>query len=277
MNWNEILGEAENIGVRVKSVYQEKMQKSILAALSRKGCFNEIVFHGGTALRLFHGNPRFSEDIDLVVKEGIDHFDLSGYMEDVARMCMNEFLFLDDVEFNAQKVEPELQRYIIKTISDDPSQRIRAHIEMVNVPSYRNNPRILDFPPYQPAIRVEEASEILADKVRALCYRPFLKGRDLWDIYFLNVERSVKLEWELVVKKIDDYNEEVDEIEIRYRDVKKKIEENGLKILSNEMDRFLPKQVLESYEPIYDDILDSVIDIISRFKGSMEIDSDEDQ
>ncbi|MFO8051973.1 MAG: nucleotidyl transferase AbiEii/AbiGii toxin family protein [Thermoplasmatota archaeon] len=277
MNWTEVLDQAEKNGVRVKSVYQEEMQKSILTALSRKGCFSDIVFHGGTALRLFHGNPRFSEDIDLIVKEGVDHFDLSRHMKDVAGMCMNDFPFLDSVEARAQKVEPELQRYVLKTISDDPRQRIRVHIELANVPSYQNSPRILDFPPYQPAIRVEEASEILADKVRALGYRPFLKGRDLWDVYFLNVERSVKLEWDLVVKKIDDYREEVDEIEARYRNVEKKIEENGLKVLSNEMDRFLPRQVLDSYKPIYDEILDSVIELISSFNGSKESDSDEDQ
>jgi len=277
MNWNEVVEKAEGIGAPVKRVYQEEMHKAILAALSRKGCFNSIVIKGGTALRLFHGNPRFSEDIDLVLKEGVDHFDLSRYMKDVARICMDHFPFLDSVETRAQKEEPKLQRYILKTLSDDPGQRIRVHMEMVNVPSYHNIPRILDFPPYQPAIRVEEASEILADKVLALGYRPYLKGRDLWDIYFLNVERSVKLERELVVKKIEDYCEDVHEVEMRFKDAIKNIEKNGLRILSNEMDRFLPKQVLESYGPIYKEILDSVIELISSFKGSEENDGDEDQ
>jgi predicted nucleotidyltransferase component of viral defense system len=277
MNWNEVLDKSERTGARVKSVYQEEMQKAILTALSREGCFNDIVFHGGTALRLFHGNPRFSEDIDLVLKEGMDHFDLSEYMGNVKRTCMEAFPFLNDVEIKNQKMERELQRYILKARSDDPMQKIRIHIEIANVPSYHNKPRILDFPPFQPAVSVEVTSEILADKVRALGYRSFLKGRDLWDIYFLNVERSVELDRELVVRKIGDYNEEVNEIEDRFDEARKKIKEDGLSILSNEMDRFLPKQVLDSYRPIYNEILGSVIELISGFEGSLESDDSEDQ
>ena len=270
MNWDEIFNRAERTGARVKSVYQEGMQEAILTALSRKGCFNDIVFHGGTALRLFYGNPRFSEDIDLVVKEGRNSFDLSRYMRDIEKMCMDTFPFLESVDVKDQKVEPELQRYILKTRSDDPMQNIRVHIEIADVPSYYNKPRILDFPPFSPAVNVEEPTEILADKVRALGYRPYLKGRDLWDIFFLKVERSVKLDHELVVKKVADYKEEVDEIEDRFHKARINVQKDGYSILSNEMDRFLPKQVLESYKPIYDEILHSVIDLISYFEGSKE-------
>jgi predicted nucleotidyltransferase component of viral defense system len=270
MDWNEILSKAERTGARVKSVYQEEMQKAILTALSRKGCFNDIVFHGGTALRLFYGNPRYSEDIDLVVKEGRDHFDMSRYMRNIERMCLDTFPFLDNVQVKDQKVEPELQRYILKTRSGDSQQNIRVHIEIADVPSYYNKPRILDFPPFQPAISVEETSEILADKVRALGYRPFLKGRDLWDIYFLHVERSVEFDRALVERKVGDYNEEVSEIEDRFKEANRKINQDGYSILSNEMDRFLPKQILESYRPIYKDILQSVIDLITGFEGSLE-------
>ncbi len=277
MEWAEIEALARMLDARVKSVYQEEMQKAILTSLSRNGCFDDIVFHGGTALRLFHGNPRFSEDIDLVLKEGIDYFDLSKYMATMERTCLDTFPFLQNVKVKVQKNEHELQRYILKTISEDPRQNIRVHIEIADVPSYKNSPKILNFPPYQPAVRVEDEEEILADKVRALGYRPFLKGRDLWDIYFLNSERSVELDMGLVIKKIDDYNENVNEIVVRYEKIKKKIQVDGISILSNEMDRFLPKQVLDSYRPIYNDILISVIELISGFKGPMESDDIEGQ
>ena len=277
MDWNEIEYKARMLNARVKSVFQEEVQKAILTSLSRKGCFDDIVFHGGTALRLFHGNPRFSEDIDLVLKEGNDYFDLSKYMVYVERTCLDTFPFLQDVNVRVQKSEHELQRYILKAISEDSRQNVRIHIEIADVPSHQNSPKILNFPPFQPAVRVEDEGEILADKVRALGYRPFLKGRDLWDIYFLNSERSVELDRDLVVRKIDDYNENVDEIEVRYEKIKKKIQEDGLSILSNEMDRFLPKQVLDSYKPIYNKVLISVIELISGFEGSMESDEHEGQ
>ncbi len=277
MDWNEIEEKARMLNARVKSVYQEEMQKAILTSLSRKGCFDDIVFHGGTALRLFHGNPRFSEDIDLVLIEGNDYFDLSRYMVNVERTCLDTFPFLKDVNVKVQKHEHELQRYILKAISEDSRQNVRIHIEIADVPSYQNSPKILNFSPFQPAVRVEDEEEILADKIRALGYRPFLKGRDLWDIYFLNSERSVELDMGLVVRKIGDYNDNADEIEVRYEKIKKKVQEEGLLILSNEMDRFLPKQVLDSYMPIYKKILNSVIELISGFEGSMGSDEHEGQ
>ncbi len=59
------------LGIHSRMVFREEMQKVVLTAMALQGCFNNLVFQGGTALRLFHGNPRFSEDIDLV-------FDLSA-------------------------------------------------------------------------------------------------------------------------------------------------------------------------------------------------------
>jgi len=46
-------------------VFQEEVQKAVLASLSRDEAFNHLVFQGGTALRLFYENPRFSEDSDF--------------------------------------------------------------------------------------------------------------------------------------------------------------------------------------------------------------------
>ena len=55
--------------------------------------------------------------------------------------------------------------------------------------------------PLNPAIRVEEPFEILADKITALGLRTYLKGRDIWDIYFLTVEKQISVPWNLVFKK----------------------------------------------------------------------------
>ena len=78
--WDEIIRKTENSGATVKYIFQEEVQKSVLAALALKGCFNNLVFQGGTALRLFYNNPRFSEDIDLVLKEGEKSYELSNFL-----------------------------------------------------------------------------------------------------------------------------------------------------------------------------------------------------
>ena len=264
MLWEEILDKAKMIGTPVNNIFQEEMQKAVLTALSQRGCFVHIVFQGGTALKLFYGNPRFSEDIDLVFKKGVKKYELSGHISSIERFCFHSFPFLNSVKISKQKKEKELQRFILQSTSDEPNQRLRLHVELVSVPSYQNEPRILDFPPINPAVRVEDASEILSDKICAVALRPYLKGRDLWDIYFLTKERSVELQWELVEKKVKDYHQQVSKLDRKLRNAEKRINKDGRSILENELKRFLPKNTIAQYRSSFKPILDAVVELISE-------------
>jgi len=282
-------------------VFREEMQKVVLTALALQGSYKEIVFQGGTALRLFHGNPRFSEDIDLVLKhpikgrEGKDPAQtdeptevltdvLTRTLPGIKQSVRDTFPFITEMEIRSQKNDRDLQRHILMARSDNPEHRLRVHIELAAVPSYRNQPRILNFPPINPAIRVEDVDEILADKVCALALRPYLKGRDLWDIHFLIHDRAVTVDWDLILKKVGDYRTVVTEgEEVSDRgyvvdrgevsecweiltqgldEAKERIRKEGSSTLENEMERFLPFNVLESYRSSFDSILETVIGVI---------------
>jgi len=41
------------------------LQEAALSGLWRTGFFDKAAFYGGTALRIFHGLDRFSEDLDF--------------------------------------------------------------------------------------------------------------------------------------------------------------------------------------------------------------------
>ena len=58
---------------------KEIIQEIVLCGLSRGGFFNEAAFYGGTALRIFYGLNRFSEDLDFALLEPNPEFDLSKY------------------------------------------------------------------------------------------------------------------------------------------------------------------------------------------------------
>ena len=58
---------------------KEIIQEIVLAGLSRGGFFNEAAFYGGTALRIFYGLNRFSEDMDFALIKPNPEFDLSKY------------------------------------------------------------------------------------------------------------------------------------------------------------------------------------------------------
>lgn len=62
-----------------KNAMKEAMQEIVLCGLSRGGFFKEAAFYGGTALRIFHGLDRFSEDLDFSLISSNENFDLKEY------------------------------------------------------------------------------------------------------------------------------------------------------------------------------------------------------
>ena len=64
---------------------KEIIQEIVICGLSRGGFFNEATFYGGTALRIFYGLNRFSEDLDFALLEPNKNFDLSKYFSFVEK------------------------------------------------------------------------------------------------------------------------------------------------------------------------------------------------
>lgn len=255
--WEEIVNSGKRRGESIHQVFQEEVQKAILTSLSREEAFNNLVFQGGTLLRLFYGNPRFSEDLDFVLRQK-KIFDLTKNLSKIQTFVKDVFPFLKEIRIRIQKKDQNMQRFILRTISDIPEQNLRIHIELAYVSSYRNQPKILDYPPFNPVVRVEDISEILADKITALGCRPYLKGRDIWDIYFLAIEKQVSIPWDLVIQKAEDYGSTFARLKERLLLASKRIREEGILILSHEMKRFLPKPVLDQYSEVFNEIVTKV-------------------
>ena len=62
-----------------KNAMKEILQEIVLCGLSRAGFFKKAAFYGGTALRIFYGLDRFSEDLDFSLETKNPAFDLSEY------------------------------------------------------------------------------------------------------------------------------------------------------------------------------------------------------
>ena len=67
----------------VEQALREIMQEIALAGLQRSGFFEKAAFYGGTALRLFYGLDRFSEDLDFSLLEVNPDFSLKPYLEGI--------------------------------------------------------------------------------------------------------------------------------------------------------------------------------------------------
>jgi len=267
MLWEEIQNISKNRAETIQQTFQEHLQKTILTYLSKKTAFNHIVFQGGTALRIFYNNPRFSEDLDFVLKNSKEKYDLSKNTQTIKNHIKNTYPFLEETTTKSQKTNTKIQRTIIKTISQNPHQKIQIHIELAQIPSYKNQPRILNFPPFNPAITVEKPMEILADKITALGLREYIKGRDLWDIYYLTVEHKIKIDSKLVSQKIKDYEYTKEQYFEKLRITKGLLKEKGKNVLENEMKRFLPKSLLDQYQGQFGTINEHVINITRNILG----------
>lgn len=60
---------------------REILQEVVLVALYDAGFFKQAAFYGGTALRILHHLPRFSEDLDFSLLEPQPGFDMSPFRQ----------------------------------------------------------------------------------------------------------------------------------------------------------------------------------------------------
>ena len=61
------------------SALREIMQEITLAGLSRTDFFEKAAFYGGTALRIFYGLDRYSEDLDFSLLKFDSNFSIESY------------------------------------------------------------------------------------------------------------------------------------------------------------------------------------------------------
>ena len=268
MLWDEILKESQFTGFTSSQVFQEQMQKAVLTSMNKENVFRNLVFQGGTALRLFYNNPRFSEDLDFALKQDVKSFDIETVFSNLTGLVSSFFPFLQQVNGRIQKQDNLLKRYILTTHSNVAEQNIRLHVEIAMIPSYHNELRILSFPPLQPIIRVETRDEILADKIVALGSRSYLKGRDLWDIYFLTKEQELSVDWDLVLKKVHDYKLKTQEVKKGLKKSVSILGKQGISILNTEMKRFLPNTMFSTYQDMFKDVIEQVKKIIKSIEES---------
>ena len=82
----------------MKNAMKEIIQEIVLCGLSRAGFFQKAAFYGGTALRIFYGLNRFSEDLDFSLNTKDEKFDTSVYFPILEKELRSFGLNLEIVE-----------------------------------------------------------------------------------------------------------------------------------------------------------------------------------
>ncbi|MGH8455281.1 MAG: nucleotidyl transferase AbiEii/AbiGii toxin family protein [Nevskiales bacterium] len=203
---------------QLATIVKEILHYEILYVLGASGALKNLVFQGGTCLRLCHGGNRYSEDLDFVSVGEID-YKATAKFEERLRGEIAAAYGLKVTATHKPAQNPEKRVGISRvTIKVELPAENRSHpqkhiirIEMAAVPSYDHDllPVRANYPHLPSPLRsmmlfAETQEEILADKVIAMGARDYIKYRDIWDLKFLQ-DRNIQLNLAWVEKKLLDY------------------------------------------------------------------------
>ncbi len=185
-----------------KDVVKEIMQEMVLCGLSRAGFFKEAAFYGGTALRIFYGLDRFSEDLDFSLMIKDESFDLTKYFS-ILEKEISSFGLQVEITKKDKSIDSKVQSAFLKAntmehlllfygkqeffgVQSDEKIRIKLEVDTnpPNYASYEHQYRLLPSP-YEVALY--DAPSLFAGKIHAVLCRKWMnriKGRDLYDYIF---------------------------------------------------------------------------------------------
>ncbi|HOL82999.1 MAG TPA: nucleotidyl transferase AbiEii/AbiGii toxin family protein [Caldisericia bacterium] len=177
---------------------------------------------------------------------------LKEYFYGIEKFLLNRIIFLNDVKINFQREDDEFKKYKLNFNIEKIGQII-INLKFLNIPSYLNKTEVLSFEIFDFPIKVEMKKEILIDKVVAFGLRNYIKGRDIWDIYFIKKDIN-EFDFNILSKKIRDYRKEVDDfIKGTYKNLEI-VDKKGIEILEAEMKRFLPSKIFNYVKNDFDSI-----------------------
>lgn len=188
---------------------REIVQQIALAGLARAGFFEKAAFYGGTCLRIFHGLPRFSEDMDFSLLEANEAFSLEAYFPAI----VEEFALLGQSVTITQKLkshQSDIRSAFLKSetaqydLQLERGRAIKIKIEVDTTPplNFGTEWHELDLPrPFH--ARCVSLPCLFAGKLSALIYRAWqhrVKGRDWYDFEWY-VNKGVPMDFTHFVER----------------------------------------------------------------------------
>lgn len=174
-----------------ENAVKEILQEVALYALWSAGFFEVALFQGGTSLRILHGLPRFSEDLDFLLRSPDPAFDWTPYLGALIEVTARFGIVLEADP--KSRMDRPIRQALLKNDSiasqlnlsfagTGRPKTIKIKLEIdVNPPEGSGEEMtFLDFPAdYE--VRHQDLSSNLALKIHAMLCRPYLKGRDWFD------------------------------------------------------------------------------------------------
>jgi len=170
-----------------RNIAREYLQARILGCLQRAGAMIPLAFHGGTALRFLYASDRYSEHLDFALERDMSQYDLRAYLR-VIRGELAAEGYVVELKVNDRKVvhsafvrfagllyelglSPHSDQMLAVKIEVDTKPPAGAVLAMTVV---RRHVML--------HLQHHDRASLLAGKLHAILQRPYLKGRDVYDL-----------------------------------------------------------------------------------------------
>ena len=180
---------------------REILQEIVLLGLYDAGFFKYAAFYGGTALRILHNLPRFSEDLDFSLLESNSEFNLKPYEEAIIS-TLKAFGFDVTIEIKEKNnisaiasafvkgntiehlININAPKDITSKIHRDQAVKIKLEVD-TNPPLEFETANVIRLTPRPFSINAFTLPSLYAGKMHAILCRAWStrpKGRDWYDL-----------------------------------------------------------------------------------------------
>ena len=189
------------------------IQEITLAGLARAHFFEKAAFYGGTALRIFYGLPRFSEDLDFTLLSEQHDFSLKSYFNSVSE-TLGSFGLEVEIEEIDKKIKTDVDSAFLKANTEihflkieagkkfadkiQSNKKISVKFEVDTTPplGFETEVKVLP-PPITSSVKVLKPAYLFAGKMHAILFRKWktrVKGRDFYDfLWYLGQKTPLNL------------------------------------------------------------------------------------
>ena len=190
----------------MKLALKEVVQNIVLIGLSRANFFSKASFYGGTALRIFYGLNRYSEDLDFTLNAVDESFTLEPYVNSIKEVALS-YGFNMNVEIKAKKISTPIESAFAKLntyqtfislgvnenltniLHKDETLKVKFEVDCNPSLGFNVENKWIINPEFA-TVNVLDLASLFAGNLHAILYRSYknnVKGRDYYDfIFYIN-------------------------------------------------------------------------------------------
>ena len=239
---------------------REIMQEIALAGLQRAGFFEKAAFYGGTALRIFYGLDRFSEDLDFSLLEVNPQFSLDKYLEAIKiefaslgmQVSVKEKQKTNQINIESAFLKSEtiwkelVLEHVIPQNGINQTANIKIKLEVDTEPplGFATEEKLL-LKPFSFYVKCFNLQDLFAGKMHALLFRKWknnVKGRDWYDMEWY-IKKGVALHlYHFLLRAKDSGDWQKDKItpEEFYKLLHARIDAVDMERVKQDITRFIP-------------------------------------